>query len=90
MGKVIIGIKIFLSALLLITIINHYANAESLEKVVSMGFDNPKNDYAWSIGTATLLDVPVRKSNQSENMRRSRMNFGSSTKVGCEVWKMIP
>jgi len=42
------------------------------------------------IGTATLLDYPVRKSSQSENMRRSSINLGSSTKVGCEIWKMIP
>ena len=51
MKKLFIGIKTFLSAVLLITIMYHYANAEYWEKVVSMGFDNPKNDYAWSMET---------------------------------------
>ncbi len=51
MGKFIVGIKIFLSSLLLIAIIYHYANAESWKKVASMGFDDPRNDYAWCMET---------------------------------------
>jgi len=51
MRKLIVGIKIFLSTLLLLSIIYHYANAESWEKVASMGFDDPRNDYAWCMET---------------------------------------
>ena len=81
------------------TFYNLVHNGMDGEKVSVMGIEIPKNYGIRSlanfrnmlfIGTATLLDYPVRKSSQSENMKRRRMKLGSSTKVGCEIWKMIP
>ena len=51
MRKFNIESKSFLMAPLLLMFLCHYSGAESWKKVVALGFDNPKNDYAWSMET---------------------------------------
>lgn len=75
------------------TFYNVVHNGLDGETALALMINIPKNygirslvvhNDALFIGTATMFDVPLIQSSQSEN------SAGDGIRVGCEIWRMIP